>query len=270
MALEFVKMHGAGNDYVLVDGFTHPEVLAHGADVARDLADRRFGVGGDGLIVLGPSERGDVRMSMWNADGSRGAMCGNGLRLLAAFAVESGRVASDSMLVETDSGTLEAALRRDADGEIVGARTGMPPIEVFARPDALVAAGRSHSFWAVTVGNPHAVVFVSEDPERIALAELAQAAARQPRFGDGVNVEVVQVYEPDLLVQRTFERGSGETWACGSGATAAAMAAHHSKHVRGDATRVRMRGGEVIVHRISATCAELEGPVARVFRGSIG
>ncbi|MFO1054163.1 MAG: diaminopimelate epimerase [Planctomycetota bacterium] len=270
MPLDFVKMHGAGNDYVMVDGFAWPDVIDNGAEIAPVVSERRFGIGGDGLIAIGPSNRADVRMWMWNSDGSRGAMCGNGLRLCAAFAIQSSRVNGDRMQIETDSGVLAAAVQRDAQGAIVAARVQMPRVEVFARPDAIVVGERSLSFWTVDAGNPHAVVFVDEDPERVPLESVATVIRRLPRFPSGVNVEVVQVVGGDRLIQRTFERGSGETWACGSGATAAAMAALRSRRLSIDSVRVRMRGGEVRIHRLADDRADLEGPVVRVFDGRLG
>ncbi|MBI5852587.1 MAG: diaminopimelate epimerase [Planctomycetes bacterium] len=270
MPLEFTKLHGAGNDYLLVDGFAAQDLVDRGPATAVLVADRRFGVGSDGLIVVGPSDVADVRMHMWNADGSRGAMCGNGLRLVARFAVESGRVASDVMLIETDAGVFEALLQRDPDGEILGARVGMPPVVVDDRPSAIVVDGKSHAFWRASVGNPHAVIFVAGDPEQAPLQTVGPAMQRHPLFAGGVNVEMVAVHAPDLLVQRTFERGSGETWACGSGAVASAMVALHTTSLAGERVRVRMRGGEVVVHRIDRDRAELEGPAVRVFQGVFG
>ncbi|MCC6782462.1 MAG: diaminopimelate epimerase [Planctomycetes bacterium] len=270
MSLPFTKLHGAGNDYVLVDGFAAPELVDRGAATAVLVADRRFGVGSDGLIVLAPSAVADCRMHMWNADGSRGAMCGNGLRLLARFAIESGRVPGDAMSIETDAGVIAAVVQRDDDGEITGARVGMPSVSVADRPETIVVDGISHAFWRAGVGNPHAVIFVDADPELAPLHRVGPALQCDARFPDGVNVEMVFPAGADLLVQRTFERGSGETWACGSGAVAAAMVALRVGAVRGDRVRVRLRGGELSVHRIGADRAELEGPAVRVFHGVFG
>ncbi len=270
MPIDFVKMHGAGNDYVLVDGYASPAVIDIASATAVRIADRRFGVGSDGLIVLAQSELADVRMLMWNADGSRGAMCGNGLRLLARFAVETGRVAGDAMRIETDSGVLEAVVQRDVDGAIIGALVGMPSVTLADHPETILVDDTSYSFWPASVGNPHAVIFVTADPETAPLAIVGPRLQHDPRFRDGVNVEMVRVTRPDLLEQRTYERGSGETWACGSGATAAAMTALHNGSLSGDCVRVRLRGGELRVHRIDARRAALEGPAVRVFSGRFG
>ncbi|MGE0142484.1 MAG: diaminopimelate epimerase [Planctomycetota bacterium] len=266
----FAKMHGAGNDYVMVDGFDHPQVIERGSEIAKSVSDRRFGIGSDGLITLGPSTVADVRMWMWNADGSRGAMCGNGLRMLACFARERTRVARDGFLIETDSGVQSVTAHRDREGRWIGARVTMPTVEIAEHSERIATDTMSAEFWEVDVGNPHAVVLVDSDPESLPLAELAAALRRLARFPDGVNVELVRVDSSDTLRQRTDERGSGETMACGSGATASAMVAMRLGRLRGPTAAVDMRGGRVLVHRIDDRHAELEGPVVTVFRGSFG
>lgn len=268
-SFSFAKMHGAGNDYVLVDGFDHPRVIEDGSAIAKSVSDRRFGIGSDGLIALGPSERAHVRMWMWNADGSRGAMCGNGLRMLACFARERERVAHDEFRVETDSGVHLVTATRDLGGRWTGARVAMPAVTIADRPEWVTLGTVPAEFWAVDVGNPHAVFLVDSDPEHLPLEDFAIAVRRLPRFPDGVNVELVRVSGPDTLEQRTEERGSGETHACGSGATASAMVAMRLGRLRGPSATVVMRGGSVRVRRIDERHAELEGPVVTVFHGRL-
>jgi diaminopimelate epimerase len=263
--LPFTKLEGAGNDYVYVDRHDDLEPPVDAAELARRVADRHFGVGSDGLIVLGRSTIADVRMWMWNADGSRGAMCGNGLRCLAKFARDRGVLRADIGTIETDAGTRRFELLRTA-GEVVGARVDMGVVRVAAEPTPFTFAGREYPFHAADAGNPHAVVFGDDDPEALPVLEVGAAFQRHPMFASGVNVEFVRHLGGDRLVQRTFERGSGETLACGSGATAVAAAAFATGRVTGDVATIRLRGGELRVIR-EASSLVLEGPARTVFHG---
>lgn len=266
MRLPFTKMEGAGNDYVYVDALQAPFPLERGAELARRLADRHFGIGGDGLIVLAPSALADARMWMWNADGSRGAMCGNGIRCLAKLWHDHGHGRRDALRVETDSGVRAVRLLRDAQGVVVGAQVAMERVRVAAEPAALDAHGRTWHYHAGDAGNPHAVVFTSEDPETLPVAEVGAAFQRAAPFPGGVNVEFVRVTGTDALYQRTFERGSGETLACGSGATVAAQAAWVTGRASGPRVAVRLRGGTLHVLRDGQNLV-LEGPARTVFAG---
>jgi diaminopimelate epimerase len=189
--------------------------------------------------------------------------------MLTCFARERERVARDDFRVETDSGIQSVTALRDLEGRWFGARVTMPTVEIAEHPAPIAIDAMSTEFWAVDVGNPHAVVLVDSDPESLPLAELAAAVRRLPRFPDGVNVELVRVGASDILQQRTDERGSGETFACGSGATASAMVAMRLGRLQGPTAAVDMRGGRVLVHRIDDRHAELEGPVVTVFRGFV-
>lgn len=265
--LEFVKMEGAGNDYVYVDGVRNPFPFDRAAEIAVAVADRHYGIGGDGLIVLCPSECADVRMRMWNRDGSRGAMCGNGLRCVARLARETGLVERDEMHVETDAGVRRAVVLRGRDGRIEGARVDLGPIHV-APEDVEVRVGdRAYRYRSADAGNPHAVVFVDQPLAAIPLEALAEAVGARG-FPDGVNVEAVRVLGDAVLEQRTWERGSGETLACGSGAGAAARVARVTGRVCEPRVEVRLRGGELVVEETPAGLF-LEGPARRVFEGSI-
>lgn len=264
--LEFTKMEGAGNDYVYVDAIRRPFDSAAGPRVARWIADRHYGVGGDGLILLTTGTQAPVRMLMWNADGSRGAMCGNGLRCLAKLAYDHGHVRELAFAVETDVGVRPVTLLTDAAGAVHGARVEMGAVAVAPEPAPFAHGGSEWRYHACDVGNPHAVLFVDEDPERVPVAEVGRAMQLSPRFRDGVNVEFVQVVPPDRLLQRTWERGSGETLACGSGAVAAAAAALATGRLRGPRVRVQLRGGELAVIQTGSTLA-MEGPARTVFSG---
>jgi diaminopimelate epimerase len=266
--LRFTKMEGAGNDYVYVDAFHEPFDLERGSEVARIVADRRFGIGGDGLIVLAESTSADVRMVMWNADGSRGSMCGNGVRCVAKLAHDVGVVKGSSMRVETDCGVKLATLRIDDHGEVTGASVDMGEISVDDSAGVADIGGRTWRFHPADAGNPHAVVFLDEDPAGVPVLEIGAAMQKLAVFPDGVNVEFVSVRADGSLDQRTFERGSGETLACGSGATAAACAAVRLGKTAGPRVTVHLLGGDLVID-CGGDGAVMEGPARTVFSGEI-
>lgn len=266
--LPFTKMHGAGNDYVFVDGIRHTIDVDRAPALARLVADRHGGVGSDGLIVFTAGAKAPCRMLMWNADGSRGAMCGNGLRCLAVLARRHGHVGRDDFTVETDAGPRHVVVLRDAEGEPTGARIAMGEVHVEAEPRRHHAGGRDWLAHAVDAGNPHLVVFVESALEQASLAELAGTLQRHPAHPDGVNVNMVVVTAPDRLSLRTFERGSGETRACGTGAVASAMAAFTTGRAVAHHLTVTMPGGSVEVE-IDGNAATMAGPATTVFTGEL-
>ncbi|MBL9079273.1 MAG: diaminopimelate epimerase [Planctomycetes bacterium] len=259
--MPFVKMEGAGNDYVFVDAVRTGFPVERGAELARCWSDRHRGIGADGLIVVLRGDRAPVRMVMWNADGSRGAMCGNGLRCVARLAHEHGHTAARQFVVETDAGPRTVEL---LDGDRV--RTAMG--EICCEPAVeLAAAERRVVVVPGSAGNPHAVVFVG-DCDGAPVPEVGAALQRHPRFPDGVNVEFVQVLAPDRLRQRTWERGSGETLACGTGAAVAVAAARAAGRVQSPRVVVELRGGVLEIVGDGSSLA-IEGPARTVFRGDI-
>jgi diaminopimelate epimerase len=267
MRLPFVKMEGAGNDYVYFDAIANDVPLERLARLAPRIADRRFGVGGDGVIVVGRSDSADCRMTMWNADGSRGAMCGNGLRCVAWLADQAGHARGERIVIDTDSGPRTARiLARRGDTARVAVDFGAVTMD--ATPQRATIAGRTWHYHPGDAGNPHAVVFVDEDPEHVPVAAVGAAMQSLAAFPGGVNVEFVQVVADGNLVQRTFERGSGETLACGSGAAAAVAAALATGRASGPRVAVRLRGGELIFVREGSSLV-MEGPARTVFRGEI-
>ena len=248
--IQFVKMEGAGTDYVYINGLTQQFPIEGAGPLVRRLADRHFGIGGDGVILLTRSDRADVRMVMWNADGSRGAMCGNGVRCLAKLAHDEGVVAGLQLTVETEAGIKPVELLERA-GRVVGARVDMGIVRVESVPRHVEVDGARYACHVGDAGNPHAVIFV----------------AVHPPFADGVNVEFVQVAAGELH-QRTWERGAGETLACGSGATVAALAAVQTGRIAGPRVGVRLRGGYLVIE-IGADRVVMEGPATEVFRGTV-
>lgn len=258
----FRKMEGAGNDYVFVDGIRDPFPIERGAELSQRWSDRHFGIGADGLIVLLRGTTAPLRMVMWNADGSRGAMCGNGLRCLARLARDHGHADRDAFTIETDAG-LRAV-------ELLGpdrARTDLGPVRC-EPPTRIELPMADLEYVPGTAGNPHAVVFV-DDVDRCDVPRLGRAMqARRDVFPDSVNVEFVQVLGSDLLCQRTYERGSGETLACGTGAAVAALAARQTGRCTGHHVDVQLRGGRLRALLGRSTLA-IEGPVRTVFTGAI-
>lgn len=231
--MRFTKMQGAGNDYVYVDCFREP-VPADPAALARVIADRHFGVGGDGLILICPSDAADARMRMFNADGSESEMCGNGIRCVAKYVYDHGIAVKPALRIETGAGVLSLDL------EVEGAKVrrvrvdmGEPILENQRIPTTLPGnpvvnaelniAGHTLSVTAVSMGNPHAVVFVDELSDDWVHRVGAQVEV-DPHFPKRVNAHFVEVLSSAEVRQRTWERGSGETLACGTGASAVCVA----------------------------------------------
>ncbi len=265
-ALSFVKMEGAGNDYVFVDGIHQDLDLEDGPRLARIVADRHFGIGGDGLIVLAGSKTADYRMVTWNADGSRAPMCGNGLRCLAKLAYDLGVTREALARVETDSGIRTVELILDGAGEVTGAAVDMGDVTVSEEPETVTIAGVNWQYHRGDAGNAHAVIFLEQDPDEAPVAEVGAAFQRLESFPEGVNVEFVRARPDGSIQQRTHERGSGETLACGSGATVAALAAIVSGRVPGPQVAVHLRGGVLTIRR-EASSLVMEGPARTVFAG---
>jgi diaminopimelate epimerase len=257
----FVKMEGLGNDYIHVDAVLAPFPLERAPACARAWSDRHFGIGADGLIVLLAGTRAPLRMAMWNADGSRGAMCGNGLRCLARLAFERGHARERRFVVETDAGPRPVEVFGNGD-----VRAAMGEVRV-QPPRDLHVDGRAWSLVVGDAGNPHAVLFV-DDVATSPVLELGDALQRHATFPDGVNVEFVQRLGPDRLRQRTFERGSGETLACGTGAAVAVAAARAAGLVRGHDITVELAGGALRVVGEGVALA-IEGPARTVFTGEV-
>ena len=231
--MQFTKMHGIGNDYVYISTFDQPEP-AEPAKLAIEVSDRHFGIGGDGLILIMPSERADARMRMFNADGSEGEMCGNGVRCVAKYLYDHGLTRKQQVRIETGRGILTLDLevsggqarrvRVDMGPPILDAERiptllpGNPPIDASIEID-----DRALLVTAVSMGNPHAVLYAT-DAVGFPLESLGPKLERHPAFPRRVNVHVVEVIGPGEIRMRTWERGSGITLACGTGACAVCVA----------------------------------------------
>lgn len=231
--MQFTKMHGAGNDYVYVDCFIQ-DVPEDAPELARKMAHRRFGVGGDGLILIRRSEIADARMQMFNADGSEAEMCGNGIRCVAKYVYDHGICQRDSLNIETGCGVLAIDLDV-SDGKVdrVTVDMGEPilngpdiPTTIAGNPivlEPISIAGRDFEVTCVSMGNPHCIVFVDDADDDLVLG-IGPQIESSDLFPAKVNVEFVEVIASGEVKQRTWERGSGETWACGTGASAVCVA----------------------------------------------
>lgn len=276
MKLHFSKMHGLGNDYIYVNCLEHK--LKHPEEVARIVSDRHFGVGSDGLILICPSDRADFEMRMFNADGSEGKMCGNAIRCVGKYVYDRGFTDRTTLQIDTRSGvkTLELTLE---DGKVSTVRVDMGRASLRARDipvetdyddfvsQPMLVHGEVFLVTCVSMGNPHAVIFC-DDVEDLPLEDIGPLFENHEKFPDRINTEFIELVDRQTLKMRVWERGSGETFACGTGACAAVVAAVVNGHCdAGDEVTVRLRGGELKI-----TCREdftvlMEGPATHVFDG---
>lgn len=291
-AIPFTKLEGIGNDYIYVDAAAHP--IDDPPELARRMADRHYGVGADGLIlVLPPNDAAaDVRMRMFNADGSEAEMCGNGIRGLCKLVVDRGWSDRRPLRVATGAGVLELDYERGADGRVrrVTVDLGVPildrkaiPVELdgegpvvdapagdllpVSPPGWSEACGLDPRLTCVSMGNPHAVLFC-EDVQRVPLAEVGPALERHPVFPRRVNVHFVQVHDRSEVTMVTWERGSGITLACGTGATAVCVAGALTGRT-GRRILAHLPGGDLELAWDEATDhVRKTGPAREVFTGT--
>lgn len=274
--MKFTKMQGAGNDYVYIDGFT--EQVADPAALARQVSNRNFGIGSDGLILILPSTCADVRMRMFNADGSEAEMCGNGIRCVAKYAYDHGLVRQRDMTVETGSGVLALQLFTNEHGRVERVRVAMGepgltraslpmtgPAAEHAIAVPLEVAGYQLALTCVSMGNPHAVVYV-DDVERFPVTSVGPLIERHDWFPQRTNVEFVQVLNPQEVIQRTWERGAGETLACGTGAAAVTVAGVLTGRT-GRSIINHLRGGDLQMEWPEGGQVLMTGPAVEVFSG---
>lgn len=232
--MRFSKMHGIGNDYVYVNAFEE-KLPADIPALAIAVSDRHKGIGGDGLILIGPSEVADARMRMFNADGSESEMCGNGVRCVAKYVYDHGIARKPELRIETGRGVLTLQMFPGSNGKIDRVRVNMgPPILKFdqipttlpGQPPLnvpLEVGGKKFDVTCVSMGNPHCITFVDEVNDDWVL-QVGPLLEKHPAFPRRVNAEFIQVVSPDEFIMRVWERGSGETQACGTGACASAVA----------------------------------------------
>lgn len=274
--MRFIKMHGTGNDYVYVD--TRVEKVDDPVTLARTVSHRHFGVGGDGLILIKPREDADGEMEMYNADGSVSEMCGNGIRCVAKYVHDTYARGRDELRLMTGAGWRTARIRaRDAAGNATAVQIdmGAPVFEGLKIPttieapavlrQTLQAGDRTFEFSSVSMGNPHCVIYV-DDVARFPVHVYGPLIENHPLFPRRVNVEFVQVVAPDEAIQRTWERGSGETWACGTGASAVA-AVGRTLGLTGDRLTIHLTGGDLLLEYDGTGSVRMTGNAVEVFRG---
>ncbi len=262
--MRFTKMHGLGNDYVYVNCFE--ETIKEPERAARAVSDRHCGIGADGLILIQPSEKADCRMEMYNADGSRGAMCGNGIRCVAKYVVEAGMLPGPELSVETDSG-IRRLRCRGSGGKVrlVDVEMGLPLVD---NRENLETSGGNFTFTPVSMGNPHAVLFY-EAVDGLPVERIGPLFETHERFPDRTNVEFAQVVNARTMYLRVWERGSGETMACGTGACAACAAAMSMGLMKRQVS-VYLAGGRLeVTWPGPASPMILTGPAVTVFQGEI-
>lgn len=281
MTRKFYKMHGCGNDYVYFDCLDEP--FADPEKAAVRLSDRHFGIGGDGIVLICPSEIADAKMRMFNADGSEGKMCGNAIRCIGKYLYDFSRTNKTVLKIETLSGVKTLRLNVE-NGKTQSVEVGMgaPILAAKQIPVALegdgeggkivareteIAGGR-YAITCVSMGNPHCVVF-TEDPYALELEKIGPLFENASIFPDRVNTEFVRVVGKNELDMRVWERGSGETWACGTGACAAAVAAVLNGFAgKGEEVSVRLRGGTLKI-RWDEGGVYMTGGATLVFSGEV-
>lgn len=264
--MKFTKMQGIGNDYVYVNCFE--ETIKNPCRVAQIVSDRHFGIGSDGLILIQPSEKADCRMRMYNLDGSEGAMCGNAIRCVGKYVYDHGIVRKERISVETQSGLRYLDLVVE-QGKVASVTVDMGEPELTSLlPEPICVDGKDYEFIGISVGNPHAVYFM-EDIDSLDLERIGPAFEHHERFPERTNTEFIQLVDRSHIRMRVWERGSGETWACGTGATASVAAAILMGYVE-NSVRVSLRGGElVITWNRETNHIFMTGPAVEVFHGEM-
>ena len=275
--MEFTKMQGCGNDYVYVNGFENK--IDNPNKLSEIVSDRHFGIGSDGLIVINPSEKADFKMSMYNADGSEGKMCGNGIRCVAKYVYDNKMTDKTTITVETLSGikTLELNVKNDKV-ETVKVNMGTPillpkDVPVVSDKDKvvdepIVIDDKEYRITCVSMGNPHAITFI-ENTDDLEIETIGPKFENNPIFPDRVNTEFIQVLDRNTVKMRVWERGSGETFACGTGACATVVACVLNG-LTDDKVTVKLLGGDLFIeYNREENTVYMTGPAKVSFTGKI-
>lgn len=284
--MKFTKMHGIGNDYVYVNCLR--EHVERPKETAVAVSDRHFGIGSDGLILIKPSDCADFEMEMYNADGSRGAMCGNGIRCVAKYVYDYGLTDKEQISVATGSGIKQLDLTvENGKVSLVKVDMGSPILEAEKIParrdyfgekqeqgdqriiaENLAVQGRDYEVTCVSIGNPHCITCV-DDVDGLEIEQIGPDFENHPAFPDRVNTEFIRVIDRNTVQMRVWERGSGETWACGTGACAVAVACILNGWTE-DTVTVKLRGGDLdIFWDRQKNTVFMTGPAVTVFDGEI-
>ncbi len=276
--MKFTKMQGIGNDYIYVNCFE--EKVDDPERVSQIVSDRHFGIGGDGLVLIMPSEKADFRMRMFNADGSEGNMCGNATRCIGKFVYDNGLTDKAEITLETKSGIKYLTLYPE-NGKVKTALVNMGKAVLTPADIPMKAEGESFInkpievlgsevyITAVSMGNPHAVTYV-DDVMSLDLEKIGPAFENHPIFPERVNTEFIKVLDSHTIQMRVWERGSGETWACGTGACAAAVASVKNGYFKnGEEITVKLRGGDLFITYNTDGTVLMRGAAETVFTGEI-
>lgn len=278
MVYEFTKMHGAGNDYIYFDCFKQKIDDPNALSIA--LSDRHFSIGGDGIVMICPSDVADAKMRMFNIDGSEGKMCGNAIRCVAKFLFDKGICKKDKLSIETLSGIkyLDLVIENDKVVQVTVdmGKAILKPSEIPVNFEGETAIkktatidGKDYTVTCVSMGNPHCVVFDETDPDDIDLHTIGPKFEKNELFPEQVNTEFVKVIDDKTLKMRVWERGSGETLACGTGACATVVAAVENGYCKkGDTVKVILTGGELFIKYTDETVF-MTGPASIAFEGTV-
>lgn len=275
--MEFTKMQGCGNDYVYVNGFENN--IDDPNELSKLVSNRHFGIGSDGLIVINPSDVADFKMSMYNADGSEGKMCGNGIRCVAKYVYDNKMTNKTTITVETLSGIKTLGLNvKDNKVETVRVNMGTPEISASKVPvifdkdsvihEPITINGKEYRITCVSMGNPHAITFV-EDTDSLDIEQIGPYFENNEIFPDRINTEFIQIIDRKTIKMRVWERGSGETLACGTGACASVVACVLNDKTD-DIVTVKLLGGDLLIeYNRNENTVYMTGPAKISFTGSI-
>ena len=276
--MKFTKMHGIGNDYVYVNCFE--ETIENPEEVSIKISDRHFGIGSDGLVMIMPSDKADFRMRMFNADGSEGNMCGNATRCIGKYVYDNHLTDKTEITLETRSGIKYLTLYPE-NGKVQTVLVDMgkailnpASIPMKAEGEEFISKpvevnGKNVNITAVSMGKPHAVTFV-DDVESLDLEKIGPDYENHPLFPERVNTEFAKIIDDHTVMMRVWERGSGETWACGTGACACAVACVKNGFFPYDKEiTVKLRGGDLYITYKNDNTVLMRGPAETVFTGSI-
>ena len=276
--LQFTKMHGLGNDYVYMDAIN--QKIENRSELAKFVSDRHLGIGSDGLILICPSEKADFRMQMFNQDGSEAEMCGNGIRCVGKFVYDKGLTNKETITIETLAG-IKTLVMKAKDGKIETARVDMgePILEPEKIPVIskecpvknlkLLARDKEFDFTCVSMGNPHAVTFIKEDVNDFDICKYGKNLEVNKAFPKKANIEFINIIDEKTLKMRVWERGAGETLACGTGACATAVSAILNGYTSREVT-VKLLGGDLKIEwNEENNHVYMTGPATTVFEGKI-
>lgn len=275
--MEFTKMEGCGNDYVYVNGFTNK--IENPNKLSEFVSNRNFGIGSDGLIMINPSNKADFRMNMYNADGSEGKMCGNGIRCVAKYVYDNKMTDKTTITVETLSGIKTLVLNVEGDKvKTVRVDMGSPILEAKEVPvisdkeqvidEPITIDNREYKITCVSMGNPHAITFI-DDTDSLDIESIGPKFEKNEIFPDRINTEFIQIVDRNTIKMRVWERGSGETLACGTGACASVVACVLN-NLTEDKVTVKLLGGDLFIeYNREENTVYMTGPARVSFVGNI-